>query len=50
VAGRLSLALQDDFPTSATFSPDGRMLAVGTARGFIHIIRFDAPAATASRR
>ena len=50
VAGRLSLALQDDFPTSATFSPDGRMLAVGTARGVIHLIRFGAPAATASRR
>jgi WD40 repeat protein len=32
VAGRLTLALQDDFPTSATFSPDGRLLAVGTAR------------------
>ena len=50
VAGRLTLALQDDFPTSATFSPDGRMLAVGTARGVIHLIRIGGPPATASRR
>ncbi len=49
VAGRLTLALQDDFPTSATFSPDGRLLAVGTARGVIHLIRIGAPTATASR-
>ncbi len=50
VAGRLTLALQDDFPTSATFSPEGRLLAVGTARGVIHLIRIGAPTATASRR
>jgi len=50
VAGRLTLALQDDFPTSATFSPDGKMLAVGTARGVIHLIRIGGPPATASRR
>jgi hypothetical protein len=50
VAGRLTLALEDDFPTSATFSPDGRLLAVGTARGVIHLIRIGAPAATASRK
>ncbi len=49
VAGRLSLALQDDFPTSATFSPDGRMLAVGTARGVIHLIRIGGPMVTARR-
>jgi WD40 repeat protein len=50
VAGRLTLALQDDFPTSATFSPDGKMLAVGTGRGVIHLIRVGGPPATASRR
>ncbi len=49
VAGRLTLALQDDFPTSATFSPDGKMLAVGTARGVIHLIRIGGPPATARR-
>ena len=49
VAGRLTLALQDDFPTSATFSPDGKMLAVGTARGVIHLIRLGGPTATARR-
>ena len=49
VAGRLSLALQDDFPTSATFSPDGHLLAVGTARGVIHLIRLGGPTATARR-
>ncbi|MGZ5958783.1 MAG: WD40 repeat domain-containing protein [Myxococcaceae bacterium] len=49
VTGKLSLALQDDFPSSATFSPDGRLLAVGTARGVIHLIRIGGPAATASR-
>lgn len=49
VAGRLTLALQDDFPTSTTFSPDGRVLAVGTARGVIHLIRIGSPTATASR-
>ena len=49
VAGRLTLALQDDFPTSATFSPDGRLLAVGTARGVIHLIRIGGPVATARR-
>ncbi|HVP63057.1 MAG TPA: WD40 repeat domain-containing protein [Myxococcaceae bacterium] len=49
VAGRLTLALQDDFPTSATFSPDGHLLAVGTARGVIHLIRIGGPTATASR-
>ena len=50
IAGRLTLALQDDFPTSAIFSPDGKMLAVGTARGVIHLIRIGGPPATASRR
>ena len=50
IAGRLTLALQDDYPTSATFSPDGRMLAVGTARGVIHLIRIGGPSETASRR
>lgn len=49
VAGRLTLALQDDFPTSATFSPDGHLLAVGTARGVIHLIRIGGPTATAQR-
>jgi len=49
VAGRLTLALQDDYPTSATFSPDGRLLAVGTARGVIHLIRIGGPTATARR-
>jgi WD40 repeat protein len=49
VAGRFTLALQDDFPTSATFSPDGKMLAVGTARGVIHLIRIGGPTATARR-
>ena len=49
VAGRLSLALQDDFPTSTTFSPDGQLLAVGTARGVIHLIRIGGPPATARR-
>ncbi|HSP18056.1 MAG TPA: hypothetical protein VLQ79_00975, partial [Myxococcaceae bacterium] len=50
VAGRLTLALEDDVPTSTTFSPDGRLLAVGTARGVIHLIRVGGPAPTASRR
>jgi WD40 repeat protein len=49
VAGRLTLALQDDFPSSATFSPDGRLLAVGTARGVIHLIRIGGPLTTARR-
>ena len=49
ITGRLTLALEDDAPSSATFSPDGRLLAVGTARGVIHLIRIGAPAATASR-
>jgi hypothetical protein len=34
VAGRLTLVLQDDFPTSATFSPDGTDAGGGNrARG-----------------
>ena len=49
VTGRLTLALQDDFPSSATFSPDGRLLAVGTARGVVHLIRIGGPTATARR-
>ena len=49
VAGRLTLALQDDFPSSATFSPDGSLLAVGTARGVVHLIRIGGPQTTASR-
>jgi hypothetical protein len=49
VTGRLSLALEDDVPSSATFSPDGRLLAVGTARGVIHLIRIGGPTATARR-
>jgi WD40 repeat protein len=49
VAGRLTLALQDDWPASATFSPDGRLLAVGTARGVVHLIRIGGPPVTARR-
>lgn len=50
IVGRLTLALEDDVPTATTFSPDGRLLAVGTARGVIHLIRVGGPAQTASRR
>ena len=49
IAGRLTLGLQDDAPTATVFSPDGRLLAVGTARGVVHLIRIGGPAATARR-
>jgi WD40 repeat protein len=51
IAGRLTLGLQDDAPSAAVFSPDGRLLAVGTSRGVIHLIHLGAGpgAATASR-
>jgi WD40 repeat protein len=51
IAGRLTLGLQDDAPSAAVFSPDGRLLAVGTSRGVIHLIRLGGGpgAATASR-
>jgi WD40 repeat protein len=49
IAGRLTLGLQDDAPTTTVFSPDGRLLAVGTAQGVVHLIRIGGPAATARR-
>ena len=49
IAGRLTLGLQDDAPTATVFSPDGRLLAVGTARGVVHLILIGGPPATARR-
>jgi WD40 repeat protein len=51
IAGRLTLGLQDDAPSAAVFSPDGRLLAVGTSRGVIHLIRLGGgPGAATARR